>query len=65
MAFTEFSEYEIALFCDACGKKFVVTGKELTQSPEVTCPACTKVMRVDVWGFHAQWARMRKLLGGL
>lgn len=60
-----FEEYEIELFCPACDVAFVVLGKRLVQSPEVTCPACKQVMRVDVWGFHAQWARMRKLLGGL
>jgi|GEM_PF-2300107 len=64
MAIT-FDEYEIELFCPACDEQFVVTGKQLVQSPDVPCPACCETFRVDVWGYHAQWARMRKLLGGL
>lgn len=60
-----FDEFEIGLVCPTCGEPFDVTGKRLTQSRDVPCPACGEVTRVDVWGFHAQWARMRKLLSKL
>ena len=64
MAIT-FDEYEIDLFCPECDEEFMVLGKQLARSADVPCPACSATFRVDVWAFHAQWARMRKLLGGL
>lgn len=58
-----FDEYEIELFCPECDEEFIVLGKQLTRSADALCPTCKKTFRVDVWGFHAQWARIRKLLG--
>lgn len=64
MAIT-FNEYEIELFCPECDEEFIVLGKQLLKSADVPCPACKQTFRVDVWDFHAQWARIRKLLGEL
>ena len=60
---TSFSEWEIEVFCPRCGEEWIVKGKRLTQSPEMPCPACGEIARVDVWSYHAQWARLAKMLG--
>jgi len=60
-----FEKFEIGLFCPSCGAEFVVLGKRLSQSRDVPCPACAEIVRVDVWSWHAQFMRFKKMLDGL
>lgn len=60
---TSWNNWEIELFCMKCDHEFVVTGKRLSQSSEVPCPACGEIVGVAVWDWHSQWAWFAKRLG--
>lgn len=60
-----FSELEIELFCPTCGTEWEVPGKQLLLNRDVPCPACGEITRVDVFGFHAAWARIQKAMSKL
>jgi hypothetical protein len=60
---TSFNEWEIPLFCPECGVEWYVKGKRLVKDRDVPCPACKAIVRVDVWDWHSQWARLARRFG--
>lgn len=60
----EFDEHELTLFCLKCDKPFRVPFGAIKASAEATCPRCREVNRVDVFAFHRQMRRMRRLIRG-
>ena len=62
---TDFNEFEIEIECETCDAEWIVTGKQLTQCRDVPCPSCGEVVRLDIWGYHAEWKRVRKMQDGL
>lgn len=60
----EFDDHILDLFCTECDEDFEVKFGAVKGSKQAICPFCGHANGVDIWDFHAQMKRTKRLIEG-